>query len=181
MRIISFIEDRKVIKAILKHLGLWLVKSRPPPKAHVPSAGYLRDPFSQLPICDHPLYPAKRGTTSGILTFSRKKRWRIWGGRNRCAPMSLKTACRSSSTGQKRPSRHLPPKFLPSPRKSALNRPKILWQNSLDTQFLFLYIQTAPKRVLINLNVFFAYQSLLSFPQNKRKWRDCRKTQVITI
>ena len=34
MRIISFIEDREVIKAILKHLGLWLVKSRPTPKAH---------------------------------------------------------------------------------------------------------------------------------------------------
>jgi hypothetical protein len=34
MRIISFIEDREVIKAILKHLGLWLVELRPPPKAH---------------------------------------------------------------------------------------------------------------------------------------------------
>ena len=34
MRIISFIEDREVIKAILKHLGLWLVKSKPTPKAH---------------------------------------------------------------------------------------------------------------------------------------------------
>jgi hypothetical protein len=31
MRIISFIEDREVIKTILKHLGLWLVKSRPLP------------------------------------------------------------------------------------------------------------------------------------------------------
>ena len=29
MRIISFIEDREVIQTILKHLGLWLVKSRP--------------------------------------------------------------------------------------------------------------------------------------------------------
>jgi hypothetical protein len=36
MRIISFIEDREVIKAILKHLGLWLVKSRLTPKAHAP-------------------------------------------------------------------------------------------------------------------------------------------------
>ncbi len=34
MRIISFIEDREVIKAILKHLGLWLVKLKPFPKAH---------------------------------------------------------------------------------------------------------------------------------------------------
>jgi hypothetical protein len=32
MRIISFIEDQKVIRDILIHLGLWLVRSRPPPK-----------------------------------------------------------------------------------------------------------------------------------------------------
>ncbi len=36
MRIISFIEDPSVIRDILNHLGLWLVKARPPPKAHVP-------------------------------------------------------------------------------------------------------------------------------------------------
>lgn len=39
MRIISFIEDPSVIRDILNHLGLWLVKARPPPKAHVPSGG----------------------------------------------------------------------------------------------------------------------------------------------
>ena len=31
MRIISFIEDPSVIREILTHLGLWLVRSRPPP------------------------------------------------------------------------------------------------------------------------------------------------------
>jgi len=31
MRIISFIEDEEVIKKILKHLGLWDLKARPPP------------------------------------------------------------------------------------------------------------------------------------------------------
>jgi hypothetical protein len=31
MRIISFIEDAQVIRYILKHLGLWLFRSRPPP------------------------------------------------------------------------------------------------------------------------------------------------------
>jgi hypothetical protein len=36
MRIISSIEDREIIKAILKHLGLWLVRARPPPKIHAP-------------------------------------------------------------------------------------------------------------------------------------------------
>jgi hypothetical protein len=38
MRILAFIEDREVIKAILRHLGLWLVKSKPAPKAHAPPA-----------------------------------------------------------------------------------------------------------------------------------------------
>ncbi len=32
MRIISFIEDPSVIREILTHLGLWLIRSRPPPK-----------------------------------------------------------------------------------------------------------------------------------------------------
>ena len=36
MRIISFIEDSQVIRNILTHLGLWLVRSRPPPKIHDP-------------------------------------------------------------------------------------------------------------------------------------------------
>jgi hypothetical protein len=39
MRIISFIEDPTVIRDILNHLGLWLVKARPPPKAHAPLMG----------------------------------------------------------------------------------------------------------------------------------------------
>jgi len=40
MRIISFIEDPSVIRDILNHLGLWLVKARPPPKAHVLQGGH---------------------------------------------------------------------------------------------------------------------------------------------
>lgn len=35
MKIISFIENEEVIKKILKHLGLWGVKARPPPRANV--------------------------------------------------------------------------------------------------------------------------------------------------
>jgi len=31
MQVIRFIEDREVIQAILKHLGLWLIKSKPVP------------------------------------------------------------------------------------------------------------------------------------------------------
>jgi hypothetical protein len=36
MRIISSIEDPSVIRDILKHLGIWLVRYRPPPKIHAP-------------------------------------------------------------------------------------------------------------------------------------------------
>ena len=65
MRIISFIEDQGVIKAILKHLGLWLVKSKPAPKAHAPPARNRDDSepveivlehFCQLSLNDDHLY-----------------------------------------------------------------------------------------------------------------------------
>jgi len=36
MRVIAFIEDREVIRKILTHLGLWLIKTRPRPVAHAP-------------------------------------------------------------------------------------------------------------------------------------------------
>ena len=36
MKVISFIEDPEVIKKILKHLGLWLVKRKPSPRANAP-------------------------------------------------------------------------------------------------------------------------------------------------
>jgi hypothetical protein len=66
MRIISFIEDRQVIRAILKHQGLWLAKTRPPPKNHDPPVRMLgtggpidpavMDNVSQLPVNDDHLY-----------------------------------------------------------------------------------------------------------------------------
>jgi hypothetical protein len=36
MRVISVIEQPEIIKKILKHLGLWERKARPPPKANAP-------------------------------------------------------------------------------------------------------------------------------------------------
>ncbi len=36
MRIISFIEDQQMISKLLKHLGLWQVKQRPPSRANAP-------------------------------------------------------------------------------------------------------------------------------------------------
>jgi hypothetical protein len=38
MRIIAFIEDEQLVKKILKHLGLWRIKRKPPPRSHGPPA-----------------------------------------------------------------------------------------------------------------------------------------------
>jgi hypothetical protein len=62
MKIISFIEDQEVTEKILKHLGLWEVKARPPPKVKAPSVMiYLDDSESQILSPDsfyvHPDYP----------------------------------------------------------------------------------------------------------------------------
>ena len=53
MRIISSIEDPSVIRAILDHLGIWIIKSSPPPKIHdTPVAKDVMDYDSQLSIND---------------------------------------------------------------------------------------------------------------------------------
>ena len=62
MRIIAFIEDEEVIEKILKHLGLWEMKTTPPPKVKAPSETiYLDDSESQIFSSDsfyaHPDYP----------------------------------------------------------------------------------------------------------------------------
>jgi hypothetical protein len=59
MKVISVIEDEGVIKKILKHLGLWEVKPRPPPRVIVSPkiAEYSIDySTSQLPVSDKWLY-----------------------------------------------------------------------------------------------------------------------------
>jgi len=59
MKVISVIEDEEVIKKIIKHLGLWGVKTRPPPKTAGPPKP-LKHTFdystSQLPSSDKWLY-----------------------------------------------------------------------------------------------------------------------------
>ena len=55
----SVIQDEEVIKKILKHLGLWQIKPRPPPKAtgQTKIAEYRIDySTSQLPASDTWLY-----------------------------------------------------------------------------------------------------------------------------
>jgi len=57
MRIISFIEDDEVIKKILKHLGLWKIKARPPPNANRPQQNVHIDySDSQVPPCEDYLF-----------------------------------------------------------------------------------------------------------------------------
>jgi hypothetical protein len=53
MQIISFIEGQQVIRDILKHLGLWLLRTRLPPKSHAPpsreyAAAFGGDMFRKL-------------------------------------------------------------------------------------------------------------------------------------
>ena len=54
MRIISFIEDPQVIRDILTHLGLWLVRSRPPPKI---CAAISLSESKTSDSCTHPPHP----------------------------------------------------------------------------------------------------------------------------
>jgi hypothetical protein len=52
-----FIEDEEVIKKILKHLGLWDVKLRAPPKVTAPFVGIHQDySDSQLPPSEDYIY-----------------------------------------------------------------------------------------------------------------------------
>ena len=49
LKIIAFIEDEGVIEKILKHLELWEMKARPPPRAKTPLVTiYLDDSDSQI-------------------------------------------------------------------------------------------------------------------------------------
>jgi hypothetical protein len=62
MKIISFIEDEEVIEKILKHLGLWNVKARPPSEVKVPPVRTKMD-YSDSQVSSsewfypHPDYP----------------------------------------------------------------------------------------------------------------------------
>jgi hypothetical protein len=56
MKIIAFIEDEEVINKILKHLGLWDLKTRPPPKLKSPP--FTKNIVYEPSDTDHPpFYP----------------------------------------------------------------------------------------------------------------------------
>ena len=57
MKIISLIDDAEIIKKILKHLDLWEVRQRPPPRANSPPLNIHIDyADSQIPSYEDDLY-----------------------------------------------------------------------------------------------------------------------------
>ena len=63
MRIIAFIEDEQLVKKILKHLGLWDVKRKPPPRANgPPTEAIIIYDQSPAPSADDYLIDADRST-----------------------------------------------------------------------------------------------------------------------
>jgi len=81
MRIIAFIEDPEVIKKILKHLDLWNLKSRPPPRADAPPNNielHLDYSDSQLPPSYDYLY-VDGSIQKGLLPNSLKRRLGLGG------------------------------------------------------------------------------------------------------
>ena len=58
MRIFTLIDDEELIEKILKHLGLWDLKVRPPPKVKAPSVTIsIDDSDSQGPFSTPSFYP----------------------------------------------------------------------------------------------------------------------------
>ena len=65
MRIIAFIEEKKLVKKILKHLGLWDVKRKPPSRANSPpTESFIIYDESSSPSADDYLMDADRSTLS---------------------------------------------------------------------------------------------------------------------
>jgi hypothetical protein len=65
MKIISFIEDEQLVKKILKHLDLWAVKRKPPPRANGPPLeAFIIYDESPSPSADDYIIDSDRSTLS---------------------------------------------------------------------------------------------------------------------
>ena len=76
MKVLSFIENEEIIRKILKHLGLWVVKTRPPPDTQAAAERtetLIDDSFSQLPVSDKWLYGRGKKPVKIILDNSNLK------------------------------------------------------------------------------------------------------------
>ena len=72
MRIIALIEDEQLVKKILKHLGLWHVKRKPPARANGPPAEvFIIYNESSSPSADDPASLKKLCRTGYIIDADR--------------------------------------------------------------------------------------------------------------
>jgi hypothetical protein len=67
MRILAFIENQEIIRKILTHLGLYLVRSKPLPRAP-PKDFWLDSPYSQVPDSEDYLHADPEYTVDDYLS-----------------------------------------------------------------------------------------------------------------
>jgi hypothetical protein len=69
-RIIAFIEDKQLVKKILKHMGLWDIKRKPPPWVNVVHPPMEEPARWSLIICDDPSSPSADDPASPLILRS---------------------------------------------------------------------------------------------------------------
>ncbi len=115
MRILSFIEDPDVIKKILKHLGLWDIKARAPPKrANAPPPDiHAEYSHSQVPLCeDHLYYDPDYPIETYASWFFQNQPWDLMEWFVRFMPKSRQFPRMSNTWSHGRSSSHFPKKPL---------------------------------------------------------------------
>jgi len=86
MKVISVIEDQDVIKKILKPLGLWEVKPRPPPRMAKTQPLYTEP---HIDYSDSQVCPSDNGLYH--LAFIQTQPIRLWGRGAYCSAFLLQT------------------------------------------------------------------------------------------
>jgi len=115
MRIMAFIEDRRVVRAILEHLSLW-DEPRPPPAP--PAAPRAPLELEYLPWVE-------RSVPGGVTTYAP-----AWNTLIVLSDMSESSLSQSKS-GREAPSRHL--RFRPCPKFPQVGRPNVIWSAEWDS------------------------------------------------
>ena len=110
MAVIAFIEAEDVIEKILKHLGLWELTPRPPPRSaksqplstepHIDYSDWHRSPFLITGFMSTPYLPVRDRTQTGT-------RW---------------TSCHESRNRNRDAARRVFPAFFRSKRRLSVNR-----------------------------------------------------------
>ena len=74
MRVIGFIEGQAVIEKILKHLGLWLVNARGPPRR--PASKVCEDEGIEQPAPDD-FFPVEKGAVRPFFADIMPNFWQV--------------------------------------------------------------------------------------------------------